>query len=82
MIVLVWLILILRNHLLILFVGHWLPGSMGEDRKNVSLMIKAFFETFKNKKTQPALILKTSISGASYMDRDQIIDRIHKLKIR
>jgi len=63
-----------------LFVGHWLPGSMGEDRKNVSLMIKAFFETFKNKKTKPALILKTSISGSSYIDRDQIIDRISQIK--
>ena len=34
-----------------LFVGHWLQGDLGEDRKNVSLTIKAFFETFKNKKT-------------------------------
>ena len=63
-----------------LFVGHWLPGSMGEDRKNISLMVKAFFETFKNKKTKPALIIKTSISGPSYMDRDQIIDRISQIK--
>ena len=30
-----------------LFVGHWLPGALGEDRKNVGLMIKAFFETFR-----------------------------------
>ena len=63
-----------------LFVGHWLPGSMGEDRKNVSLMIKAFFETFKNKKNQPALILKTSITGGSYMDRDEIVKRITQIK--
>jgi len=63
-----------------LFVGHWLPGSMGEDRKNVSLMVKAFFETFKNKKTQPALILKTSITGGSYMDRDEIVKRITQIK--
>ena len=63
-----------------LFVGHWLPGSMGEDRKNVSLMIKAFFETFKNKKKQPALILKTSITGGSYMDRDEIVKRITQIK--
>ena len=63
-----------------LFVGHWLPGSMSEDRKNVSLMIKAFFETFKNKKTQPALILKTSITGGSYMDRDEIVKRITQIK--
>ena len=63
-----------------LFVGHWLPGSMGEDRKNVSLMVKAFFETFKNKKKQPALILKTSITGGSYMDRDEIVKRITQIK--
>jgi hypothetical protein len=63
-----------------LFVGHWLPGVMGEDRKNVGLMIKAFFETFKNKKKQPALILKTSISGPSYMDRDEVLKRIQQIK--
>ena len=32
-----------------LFVGHWMQGEFGEDRKNVGLLIKAFFETFKNK---------------------------------
>ena len=42
-----------------LFVGHWLQGELGHDRKNVGLLIKAFFETFKNKSKQPALILKT-----------------------
>ena len=59
-----------------LFVGHWLQGDMGEDRKNVSLTIKAFLETFKNKKTKPALILKTSSKGNCYLDRDDMIDRI------
>jgi hypothetical protein len=28
---------------------------MGEDRKNVGLLIKAFYETFKNKMNAPAL---------------------------
>ena len=63
-----------------LFVGAWLPGSMGEDRKNVSLMVKAFLETFKNKKNKPALILKTSVSGPSYMDRDEVLKRIKQIK--
>ena len=63
-----------------LFVGHWLPGGIGEDRKNVGLMVKAFFEVFKNKKTQPALILKTAVQGSSYMDRDEIIKRITEIK--
>ena len=59
-----------------LFVGHWMQGNMGEDRKNVGLLIKAFYETFKNKKNKPALILKTSGAGASYVDRDEILKKI------
>ena len=43
-----------------LFVGHWMEGDMGEDRKNVGLLVKAFLETFKNKMNKPALILKTA----------------------
>jgi hypothetical protein len=63
-----------------LFVGHWLQGDVGEDRKNVGLLIKAFFETFKNKKNRPALVLKTSIVGPSYMDRDEILKRIKMIR--
>lgn len=63
-----------------LFVGHWMQGELGEDRKNVGLLIKAFFEVFKNKKNPPALILKTSQVGASYIDRDTILRRIDTLK--
>jgi hypothetical protein len=33
-------------------------GQLGEDRKNVGLLIKAFYEVFKNKSKKPALILK------------------------
>ena len=51
-----------------LFVGHWMQGEFGEDIKNVGLLIKSFYETFKNKKKTPALILKTSGAGCSYMD--------------
>ena len=63
-----------------LFVGHWLQGDLGEDRKNVGLLIKAFFETFKGKKNKPALVLKTSIIGPSYMDRDEILKRIKQIR--
>jgi len=59
-----------------LFVGHWLPGDFGEDRKNTSLLIKLFLESFKDKKDQPALILKTSQAGASIMDRDEVLRKI------
>ena len=63
-----------------LFVGHWLQGDIGEDRKNVGLLIKAFYETFKNKAKKPALILKTSMGGTSYMDREEILKRIASIR--
>ena len=63
-----------------LFVGHWMQGDLGQDRKNVGFTIKAFYETFKNQKHKPGLILKTSIGVDSYMSRNQILDRIRKIK--
>lgn len=63
-----------------LFVGHWTQGDFSEDRKNVSLLVKAFYEVFKNKKNKPALILKTSGAGSSYMDRDTILNKINQIK--
>jgi len=63
-----------------LFVGHWLPGNMGEDRKNVGLLLKLFYETFKDNPKAPALILKTSGGPASYMDREQILSKIDQIR--
>jgi hypothetical protein len=64
-----------------IFVGHWIGNTpIGEDRKNISFLIKAFYETFKNKTNAPALILKTSTVGSSYMDRNDIIKRIQAIK--
>jgi hypothetical protein len=60
-----------------IFNSMWVGNTpIGEDRKNVGLLIKAFYETFKNKKSKPALILKTTQVSASYMDRTEIIKRI------
>ena len=63
-----------------LFVGHWLNGVVGEDRKNVGFLVKSFYESFKNKKDAPALILKTTNGIVSYMDREQVLDKIHEIK--
>jgi glycosyltransferase involved in cell wall biosynthesis len=63
-----------------LFVGHWIAGDMGEDRKNVGLLVKAFYEIFKNKTKKPALILKTSQVGSSYVDREEILKKIKQIK--
>jgi hypothetical protein len=63
-----------------LFLGHWMQGDLGEDRKNVGLLVKAFYETFKNKAKKPALILKTSSAVSSYTDRELILNKIQQIK--
>ena len=63
-----------------LYVGHWLQGDFGEDRKNTGLLVKLFLETFKDKKNPPALIMKTSQGGASIMDREEILRKIEAIR--
>ena len=63
-----------------LFLGHWLQGDMNEDRKNVSGLIRIFFETFKNKPKQPALILKIQSATPSIMDREEMLDKIRAIQ--
>lgn len=64
-----------------LFVGHWLRGELGEDRKNVGLLVKVFLETFKQAKgTRPALILKTSGGNFSILDKKEILHKINAIK--
>ena len=41
-----------------LFVGHWLQGEIGQDRKDVGMMIKTFLETFRGKGKNQVLSLK------------------------
>ena len=53
-----------------LFVGHWLKGSLGNDRKDVGMLIRCFGETFKNESNPPALVLKTSSAGFSIKERE------------
>ena len=63
-----------------LFVGHWLSGNLGEDRKDIGMLLKVFYTIFKNKKNQPALILKTSGAGFSIMDRNEMMKKIRLVK--
>lgn len=69
----------IKENFCYLFVGHWLPGDFGEDRKNVGYMIKAFLEVFKNKKNKPALVLKISQGAPSIIDRDRILKKIEDI---
>ena len=63
-----------------LFVGHWLQGDFGEDRKNVGYMVKAFLEVFKGKTNPPALIMKTNSATTSIMDRNSMLDKIEAVR--
>ena len=62
-----------------LYVGHWLGGEIGHDRKDTGMMIKTFCTVFKNlpKEKQPGLILKTSHAGFSVGEREDIANRIN-----
>tara|TARA_B110000977_G_scaffold197328_1_gene279580 strand:- start:805 stop:2154 length:1350 start_codon:yes stop_codon:yes gene_type:complete len=60
--------------------GHWMQGAFGEDRKNIGFTIKSFLETFKNKKNQPALIMKCHSVTTSIMDRDRMMNMIYKVR--
>jgi glycosyltransferase involved in cell wall biosynthesis len=61
-----------------LYVGHWLQGNLGQDRKDTGMVIKTFCTVFKDlpKDKQPGLILKTSAAGFSVGERESIADKI------
>jgi len=64
-----------------LFVGHWLKGNLGQDRKDVGMVIKTFATVFKYlpKDKRPGLILKTSHAGFSVMDRETTREKIENI---
>ena len=63
-----------------LYVGHWLQGGMGKDRKDTGMLVKVFLETFKNMKKKPALNMKTSGAGFSILDREDILNKVKSIK--
>jgi hypothetical protein len=65
-----------------LFVGHWLQGDLGQDRKDVGMLIHTFLTTFMNEPEtkRPALVLKTSLAGFSLIERHSIEDKIYQIK--
>ncbi len=61
-----------------LIVGHWLKGSLGQDRKDIGMAIKTFTSVFQYlpKDKRPGLIIKTSHAGFSVMDREATRQKI------
>ena len=63
-----------------LHVGQWTQGGYGEDRKDIARMIKVFYESFANKRKQPALILKTNGATFSVLDKVDVLNKIKNVK--
>jgi len=63
-----------------LFVGHWLSGKLGQDRKDTGMLVKVFLESFKNQKNPPGLILKSSGADFSILDREELLGKINDIK--
>jgi len=61
------------------FVGHWLKGDLGQDRKDVGMLIRCFMESFNNQENKPALILKTSSATFSVKERENFRKRIQSI---
>jgi len=66
-----------------LFVGHWLPGDFGQDRKDVSGLVMQFIKAFSSEtpaSDKPGLILKTCAGTFSVTDRDLVISKINSIR--
>ena len=53
-----------------LYVGHWLQGDLGQDRKDTGMLVKTFLEKF----------IKTSHSSFSVIDRRDILKKINDIR--
>jgi glycosyltransferase involved in cell wall biosynthesis len=64
-----------------LIVGHWLKGSLGQDRKDIGMAIKTFATVFQHmpKDKRPGLIIKTSSAGFSVIDREATREKIESV---
>lgn len=62
-----------------LFVGHWLKGDTGQDRKDVGMLIRCFADAFKGVEDRPGLVLKTSSATFSIKERESFRKKIEGL---
>jgi glycosyltransferase involved in cell wall biosynthesis len=70
----------IKEEFCFLSVAHWLPGELGEDRKQLTTLIKTFLETFRDKKRKPGFILKTGLAGYSIIEEEKILDMIDSIR--
>tara|TARA_B100001564_G_scaffold337687_1_gene328839 strand:- start:687 stop:2087 length:1401 start_codon:yes stop_codon:yes gene_type:complete len=71
---------LVKEEFVYLHVGQLGKGGYGEDRKNITLMVKCFLQAFSNTPNPPALLLKTNGANFSVLDRAETLKRIKKQK--
>jgi len=61
-----------------LIVGHWLKGSLGQDRKDIGMAIRTLATVFQYLPAdkRPGIIVKTSHAGFSVIDREGTREKI------
>jgi glycosyltransferase involved in cell wall biosynthesis len=69
----------IKEEFAFLFVGHWLKGNLGQDRKDIGMLIKCFSKSFEDIENPPALVLKTSSATFSIKERESFRKRISDL---
>jgi glycosyltransferase involved in cell wall biosynthesis len=69
----------IKEEFAFLFVGHWLKGELGQDRKDVGMLIKCFAHAFSEHENKPALVLKTSSATFSVKQREDFKRKISEL---
>jgi glycosyltransferase involved in cell wall biosynthesis len=69
----------IKEEFAFLFVGHWLKGNLGQDRKDIGMLIKCFSKSFEDFDNPPALVLKTSSATFSVKERESFRKRISDL---
>ena len=69
---------LVKEDFVYLHVGQLGKGGYGEDRKNITLMVKCFRQAFSNHPNPPAMVLKTNGANFSVLDHHDTLKRLRK----
>ena len=69
---------LVKEDFVYLHVGQLGKGGYGEDRKNITLVVKCFLQAFSNHPNPPAMVLKTNGANFSVLDQYDTLKRLRK----
>lgn len=68
----------IQQEFLFLNVGQWLPGSIGNDRKDIGMVVSTFLKKYANNK-QIGLLLKVDMGKSSILSQYSIRQKINQI---